>query len=248
MTKDLNIELFLLCFNEQRMIPHTLNYYTQFCNQITIFDNDSTDNSVELIKNFDSSIQIKRLDTGGEHREDILRDTRNTCWKESNADFVIVCDMDEFLYHPSLVEQLRVAREKKVAIPVVTGYNMIADTFPEDHSNLIMEQVQVGYKDRRFDKNIIFDPKQVKDINFRPGSHLCYPEFYNASVVDALVEFKLLHYKYLDKSYLYNRHEMYSHRLSSINKENKWGAEYLDGNRHIDQVFDTHQYLIKVVD
>lgn len=248
MIKDLNIELFLLCFNEQKMIPHTLNYYAQFCSKITIFDNDSTDKSKELIRNFDSRIQIKRLDTGGEHREDILRDTRNTCWKESTADYVIVCDMDEFLYHPSLVNQLKIAKEKRVAIPVVVGYNMIADSFPEDHSKLITEQVQVGYKDRRFDKNIIFDPKQVKEINFRPGSHLCNPKFHEAPVLDALVEFKLLHYKYLDKEYLYNRHEMYSQRLSIINKNNKWGAEYLDGNQHIDTVYDTHQYLIQVID
>lgn len=248
MNQNLTIELYLLCFNEQKMIPHTLNYYSHFCSQITIFDNDSSDDSVKLIQNFDKNIIIKRLDTNGEHREDILRETRNSCWKGSTADYVIVCDMDEFLYHESLLEKLAEAKEKKVAIPIVVGYNMRANQYPENYSKLITEQVQHGVKDRRFDKSIVFDPKQVKNINFRPGSHLCYPEFYKDLVVDDLVEFKLLHYKYLDRDYLYSRHQEYSKRLSSINRENKWGIEYLDGNKHIDEVCDSSHYLIKVVE
>ncbi|MBL4642571.1 MAG: glycosyltransferase family 2 protein, partial [Flavobacteriaceae bacterium] len=69
--KKIDIELFLLCYNEQKMIPHALNYYAKFCSRITIFDNDSTDNSVELIRAFDENICILRLDSNGEHREDL---------------------------------------------------------------------------------------------------------------------------------------------------------------------------------
>jgi len=245
--KKIDIELFLLCYNEQKMIPHALNYYTKFCSRITIFDNDSTDNSVELIRAFDENICILRLDSNGEHREDLLIETRNNCWKESIADYVIVCDMDEFLYDEFLVEKLLLSKERKIAIPIIVGYNMRATKFPEDYTTLITKQVTHGVKDRKFDKNIIFDPKQVKNINFGPGSHRCSPEFYTKNTRDELIEFKLLHYKYLDKSYLYERHQGYSKRMSSVNKENNWGYEYLLGNNHIDEVYDSSDYLLKVI-
>ena len=116
MINDLHIELYLLCFNESRMIRHTLNHYSKFCSKITIFDNDSTDDSVAIAESFDHPIEIKRLDTGGEHREDILRQTRNSCWKGSTADYVIVCDMDEFLYDEHLLEKFTSSQRKKTLL------------------------------------------------------------------------------------------------------------------------------------
>ena len=36
MREKIQIELFLLCYNEEKMILHTLNYYSKFCSKITI--------------------------------------------------------------------------------------------------------------------------------------------------------------------------------------------------------------------
>lgn len=247
MKKDLDIELFLLCYNEEKMIPHTLNYYTRFCRSITIFDNDSTDNSLELIRSLNENINIKRFDSDGEYREDLLMQTKNNCWKGSSADYVIVCDMDEFLYDESLLEKLAYAKEKGIAIPMVSGYNMMSTKFPDNYDQQITDQIKFGYKDRMFDKNIIFDPKQVKDINFGPGCHYCKPSFYKETIRDELVELKLLHYKYLDKSYIYKKHRDNARRMSAINKEMKWGKEYLKGDDFVDKKYKQTYYLIKVI-
>lgn len=247
MEKDLQIELFLLCYNEEKMILHTLNYYSRFCSKITIIDNESTDNTLDIIKKFDPNIEIINLITNGEHREDLMIDIRNSCWKESQADYVIVCDMDEFLYDDSLIEKLVYAKKNNVAIPVVIGYNMMSDYFPDNYETLITEQVKRGIRDRMFDKSIIFSPKMLHNINFGPGSHSCSPEFHELVVMDALVEIKLLHYKYLDKDYLYQKHKNYSDRMSSVNKEKRYGYEYLLGNDFIDKFFSLSYYLIKVI-
>lgn len=247
MKSNINIELFLLCFNEQKIVPHTLNYYSKFCNKITIFDNDSTDDSVGLIKKIDDKINIIRLDSKGEYREDLLMQTRNNCWKKSKADYVIVCDMDEFLYDEFLINKLISAKNKGIAIPVVNGYNMMSSEFPSNYEIPIMNQIKYGLRDRMFDKHIIFDPKKIKKINYGPGSHSCSPEFYNDKEIDELLVLKLLHYKYIEKKYVCEKHQNYAERMSAINNKQNWGVEYNAGDKFVEKVFDLTHYLLKVI-
>jgi glycosyltransferase involved in cell wall biosynthesis len=228
------------------MIRHTLNYYSQFCRKIVVFDNQSTDASAAMAQQY-ANVQVRRLNTKNEFIEDALTEVKNNCWKGSVADFVIVCDMDELLYHPNLDKQLLRAKQLQVAMPVVTGYNMLSESFPLDYEQLITQQVRQGFKTCRFDKHIVFDPKQVKEINYNPGAHICFPEFHTPIQVDALVEFKLLHYKYLGRDYLYQKHQGVVNRMSQVSKDKKHGYEYLEGATHIDKVFDTANHLIQVV-
>jgi glycosyltransferase involved in cell wall biosynthesis len=244
--KGIAIELYLLCFNEEKMIVHTLNYYSKICSKIIIIDNQSTDNSISLARDFEN-VEFQSLDSGNEFVEDKLTESRNNCWKGSTADYVIVCDMDEFLYDADLVEKLIRAKQQNIMLPTVVGYNMISETFPSDYGKPITAQVQYGMRSRRFDKNIIFDPKKIKEINYRPGAHLCNPEFFENPVVEPLLEFKLLHYKYLGKEYLYKKHKAYVNRMSEISREKKHGSEYLGAKEHVNAMFDSPNYFNKII-
>ncbi len=244
--KDITIELYVLCFNEAKMIRHTFNYYSKICSKIIIIDNESTDNSLALASTY-NNIEFRTLSTGNEFIEDKLQETRNNCWKESIADYVIVCDMDEFLYDENLLEKLISAKKQQISIPIITGYNMMSDTFPDDYHLPITSQVKCGKRSNWFDKNIIFDPKKVKEINYSPGSHQCNPVFFEDQISDPLVELKLLHYKYLGKEYLYKKHEGYVNRMSEISRKKRHGYEYLDGEKHINNMFESANYLNKIV-
>lgn len=246
MKHPIHIELYVLCFNEQKMIRHTLNYYSKICSKIIIIDNQSTDNSLEFAKGYEQ-VELRYLDSGNEFVEDKLRETRNNCWKGSTADYVIVCDMDEFLYDENLMEKLILAKQKNIVMPMIVGYNMMSDDFPSDYNSLITTQVKHGKRSNWFDKNIIFDPKKVKEINFSPGSHQCEPIFYEDTITDELLELKLLHYKYLGREYLYKKHEGYVNRMSNISREKRHGYEYLDGEKHINNVFDSSNYINKII-
>lgn len=243
---NLNIELYLLCFNEEKMIRHTLNYYSKICNKIIVIDNQSTDKSIELACAY-PNLEFRILDTEHEFIEDKLTEVKNNCWKGSNADYVIVCDMDEFLYDENLIEKLTIAKQQNICIPKIKGYNMINDFFPEDYKKLLTNQVKYGVRTSRFDKNIIFNPKMIKEINYRPGAHLCNPVVKKDSNCNSSIELQLLHYKYLGKEYLYQKHEKYAKRMSNISREKKHGAEYLDGKAHIDTVFKLSDKLNKII-
>ncbi len=94
------VHVHVLCWNEEVLIPYFLDHYS-FADKIILYDHESDDNSLDLLSD---NVEVKTYSTGGEIRDDIWIDIKNNCWKTSRgeADFVIVCDMDEFLYHPNM--------------------------------------------------------------------------------------------------------------------------------------------------
>jgi hypothetical protein len=234
------IEAFFLCFNESKMIEHTLNYYSRFCDKITIIDNQSTDDSVAIVKEKFPDVLIEELDTNGEYREDIQIEIRNNRWKDSKADYVIMADMDEFIFDHNLIDKLKEMKHQKVAIPKVIGYNMFSEKFPNDYSTLILDQVTERFRDKIFDKKIIFSPLWVNEMNFGPGSHFCIPEYKKGIDLQKKHSFELtlLHFKFLGRAYLYEKHYGYASRMSEVNRKNKYGKQYELGNEHIDNAFD----------
>jgi len=229
------------------MIRHTLNHYSKFCNKITIMDNYSNDKTISIITHEYPNVKITYFDTNNEFREDIQTSLKNTCWKKSKADYVIVCDMDELLYSDNLNLILEKLKKKKPSICSVIGYDMYSKKFPTNYKKSIFEQVKFGVRNQMFDKSIIFSPKYVNDINYNYGAHLCEPDLKHRYKDQYLIEFKLLHFKFLNINSLIEKHKKYVSRLSAINIEREWGVEYLDGENHINNKFlkaKTHAFKI----
>ena len=60
-------------------------------------------------------------------------------WKRSRkkADWVIICSMDEHLYHPDLLGYLKQCQEAGItAILPAEGYQMVSDSFPDSDERL----------------------------------------------------------------------------------------------------------------
>jgi len=227
----MNITVHTVCFNEALMLPHFLNYYSKIAEKIYIYDNYSTDDSVQIASDHPNTI-VTRFDSGGEHSELTLMNLRNNCWKNDQSDYSIVCDMDEFLYHPSLLEFLQTNISKFSAFKPI-GYEMVSEYFPDNYKSLITEQVKRGCESIFYSKMILFKPTECAEINFGPGSHTADPKAKNSidqvkvySATNSADDLKLLHYKNLGFEYRRNRHNMYAARLGEDFRNHRFGFHY----------------------
>jgi glycosyltransferase involved in cell wall biosynthesis len=166
------MHVFIVCYNEAIMIPHTVSHYrSRFPDcKITIFDNFSSDNSVEIAKSL--NCEVIPLDTENQMNEFILSNLRNTGWKSAN-DWVIVCDMDEWL----CVNEFELKNEESMGTTIlrVKGYNMIGNSKSENLSDIDLHKLSMGIFNPYECKNICFDARQIADIHFSLGAHHCSP-------------------------------------------------------------------------
>lgn len=121
---------------------------------IYYFDNGSSDNSIEYVKEQGGIINHFPI-----YREDLLRNFKNNIWKSYPADWHIVCDVDELLYINSqdiagLAEDVNIIRSE--------GWQV-------HHENL-----KLFYRSSWYNKSVMFK-QSVKEINYSIGSHAVRP-------------------------------------------------------------------------
>lgn len=227
------IHLYALCWNEEKILPFVLDYYSQFVDKIFIYDNYSTDSS-NAILNQNERVKVIKFKSDHSFNDLIHIDIKNSCWKQSRgkADYVIVCDTDELLYHPDMNTFLLNSLNKKLSFFKPIGYNMYSEEFPVyTSSQLITNQIKTGVYDSSFCKSIIFDPHRIVEINYTAGAHFCYPwgivrQENNAGLL-------LLHYKNLGVDYVLNRVKTYRNRMSEQNIQKQYGTEYMKEDERI---------------
>jgi hypothetical protein len=240
------VHAFFVCYNEENILPHMLRYYSTFCEKITILDNNSTDNSVEIINSFPNTDVIP-FDSNESFHDGVHIKLKNNVWKSSvgYADYVILGDTDEFLYHENMIDFLIKAKENGVTLFKPEGYHMIAN--PElvlEPNDNILDHVKDGVRTPVLDKMMMFDCNKITEINYGFGCH-------HANPVGEIVlnnDLKMLHYKFLGlKDYLY-KNKIRAERLSGFNKENGFGLYYMySDDEHIadyQQYFDKRKKII----
>jgi hypothetical protein len=217
------IHAHILAYNEEKILPFTLDYYSVFCEKIYVYDNMSTDSSDEIYLRY-PKVSVIKWSSNNEINEFNYLNIKNNAYKQvsRNADWVIVCDCDEFLYHPKLIEKLSKYSEIGVSVPKITGHDMVSDTFPEYDGELITHKIKTGSDVYApFCKNIIFNPKL--DVQYGIGAHSFKCE---SAVFSKNPELKLLHYKFLSVKYVEDIYKSRLDRLSEFNKQNKLGEHY----------------------
>ncbi|MFA5104269.1 MAG: glycosyltransferase family 2 protein [Candidatus Margulisiibacteriota bacterium] len=223
---DINAELlpqaktcvYALCYNEETILPYFLRHYSTFCNEIVVYDNGSTDKSLKII-NSAKNTRIVRYNAG-ELRDDLHRTMKDNIWKEARGrfDFVVVVDMDEFVFYPDMKRLLGFCKLKGKTILSPKGYEMVGDEVPTG-SGMIYDYIKKGVYNKLYNKCAIFDPDAIKEIRYSPGAHRAAPRgrvrYFRSP------ELKMLHFRFLSKEHYLNR--IKNARQSEMNRKKNYG-------------------------
>jgi hypothetical protein len=237
----MKIEAYLMVNNEELIIPYVMRHYGQFA-KVIFMESNSTDRSVEL--GLSLGAWVHQHEQKDELDDLALISMKENCWKGSQADWVIVADADEFVYHPNIV---KVLEESKATVIHPTFHNMFSEKFPTTKGQ-IYDEVNMGTPDGDFwlSKMNVFRPKEITSMKFAIGGHHAYPE--GNVVIDNNSGIKTLHMNFLGREYVINRYRRNAARHSQKNKAAGYGVQHLWTEEKINAYFDEQiPKLIKIV-
>ena len=215
----MKITIYTVTYNEELLMQLMIDHYrSRFPDcHIVVYDNQSTDRTVEIAKA--NGCEIRHYDSGGEVNDQMLWDTKNTCWKDAKTDWVLVCDLDEML---DINEQQLISEAAKGVTKIKCEcYHMV-----NMEDNLDVKNITFGArnpKDTVYDKDLLFNKKYV-DINYINND--CH--FTNSKgIIKDSKPYLMYHYKYVNPDIFVNKQKTSAKRLSEINKKNGWGAQCL---------------------
>jgi len=248
----MRITTITVCYNEEKILPFFLDYYSSFCDEIIIFDGNSTDNTVSIIQSYartsKCNIELRISNSPNSvngYDEELLSKylnfnynlslhyIRNNAWKnlftKDINDWIIVVDVDEFMYHPDgLRNKLSEFKQNGITYPNVQGFNMISDYFPSHiPGKFLFDEIKGGFWWKDQCKKVIFDSKHIQDINFLPGCHYSNPV--GNLVSDNLLfqdQIKSIHYRYLGYDFFKNQDANKYKRLSNYDIQNRLAVHY----------------------
>ena len=149
----------------------------------------------------------------------------NQCWKSSRteADWVIVTDIDEHLFHPSGRAYLSRCRTEGVTMIPALGFQMISEREPTPGENLCLDY-PIGAPWKPMMKISIFNPDAIAEMKFAPGRHMSDPV--GRIRVPDTDELLLFHYKYMGFEQTHRRHQQLRKGLGRLDMQQGWGHKY----------------------
>jgi glycosyltransferase involved in cell wall biosynthesis len=225
MNKNITITVITITYNEERIIPFFLKYYSTFADHIVVYDNLSSDNTKKICEEFKGcKITVIEYNSNDLLDDSIYLEIKNNAYKNYDTDYCIIVDVDEFLYCTDLKKFLY--EHKDILTFKATGFNMISKEFPEKDNIL---QIKSGVRDATFDKCVLFKNNYISKIEYHPGCHSGnFFDTNNNKVIPFCTNYiKLLHYKFMSFEYAYTKHLMYKKRMSNFNLTHGYGYHYL---------------------
>lgn len=218
------VDVFTMAYNEEKVLPHFIKHYKQFCRNITLYNNCSTDSTVQICK--DNNVKV--IDTGLDEINDLefLRIKEN-CYLSSDADYVIVVDPDEFVYHPDMTKLLEEYKLKNITIPKTRGYTMATnDGYP--NNGFLVDKIKTGIISIDYAKRSLFSPKLK--IHWHAGMHRII-SLEGPAKESEQQDISILHYKFIDRKEIHDKKIVYAKRMSQFNKKNSLGTYYYNYDR-----------------
>ena len=106
------------------MLPFFFRHYDPIVDEYFIYDDGSTDSSLSMLQSH-PRVNVRRFERSAADSFVLSEQSfSNECWKESreHADWVIVTDMDEHLFHPEGREYFARSRREGVTMIPALGF------------------------------------------------------------------------------------------------------------------------------
>lgn len=221
------IHLYTRCWNDAEMLPYFFKHYDTWVDRYFVYDDGSTDASLAILKAHPRvAVHHHPPMADPDSRIESQRQLQNQIWKQSRgeADWIVVTDIDEHLFHRDILEYLRKCRNNGVTVVPALGFQMISDTF-QPYSDLpASAQYRMGVAFGACSKANIFDPNAICETNFTVGLHGA--SFEGHVLAPANDEVLLLHFHYLGFERVKARHKRWLSRQRPKDLEQKWGIHY----------------------
>lgn len=228
----MRITLYFINFNDCFYLPFLKEHYGKLCQRIVMYDNFSTDESVEIAKSL--GFEVRYFGKRGQLNDQHYLDVKNHCWKEergNGVDYVIVCDADEFVTVP---EQMT------CSLPSMDGFDMVSDTLPIE----TIFEVNTGFLNMNYAKQAIFSPDRIEEINFVHGCHR------NRAVgeITRHNDCRMYHFRLIGGvERLIERHKLYQERIGDFNLKHGMGSHYLHAESAKRAEFEYYKSIIQKV-
>lgn len=231
------LTIYIICFNEEVLLPFTLEFYRirHPDAKIVVYDNQSTDSTVVIARN--AGCEVISFDTGDTICDKTYLEIKNNCWKSATTPWVAVIDCDEWLN----VDSVTLGIEDKMQVSLIRSeaYEMV-----NMHDNLDIKGITTGVRTEYtavfYDKILLFNKNVIKEINYIPGAHSCTPIGEGRYSVGA---YFMYHYSFISPDYKVERYKLYASRLSEENRKNSWGGQYLHPEQHIRAEFENYRQM-----
>lgn len=185
-----------ICYNQADILPWFLRHYLAFADEISIWDDQSTDGSRELLQSTPWVVMRDWPHPGSGISEDLFLEFAYEWYPKARGkfDWVIWVDPDEFIYAPDVRSVLGFQNGNDVIR--TEGFNMTGDGLPQDDGRQIWEVLKAGVPAPVYSKPIVFRPEV--ELKWNRGKHALES---CSGAVSQDAPLKLLHYRYLGAEY-----------------------------------------------
>lgn len=242
----MQIHVYLLCYNEAALLPHTINHYKTFLPSciITIYDNESSDNSVEIAKSLGCNV----VTWSSNNIIDDFKylDIKNNCWKDIQSGWIIMADMDEFLCVTE--NELLAEMNNSTTILTTRGIDILGESETIDLSDVDLSLIKKYTENPRESKKLCFLREKITDMNYNFGAHECNPN--GDSIVYSSKNYLNKHMAYLGLPYI--THKMIKrYERSELMRSQGMAIHYTDNSDNIKNDYITRlthcKYLMKFI-
>lgn len=226
----MRIEAFTFCWNEITVLPFAVDYWRRYADHVTVFDNGSTDGSIEFMQQHADLISIEHWDTNNQINDSMLLNAKNEAWKRArgSADLVVVADMDEMLI--PVGNELQRMLDEGYTVCTPRWFAMMSDEVPTHEDGKLLHEIR-PYAIQSPGKVIVFDPNKIDNVNYDPGAHQCRPEGFVRWFDGGIYCLHTDHNFSLEHKI--ERYRQMNARQSAINRQKGWGIHYGFSAEHL---------------